>query len=66
MIMLKIVLVLFQIYVLMWKKGICKLLRQVAAKHTAIYEQELDQETKDGTLFLSCRDLHFYTLFAKI
>ena len=34
--MLKIALVLFKIYVLMSKKGISRLLRQIAAKHTAL------------------------------
>ena len=35
MIMLKIALVLFKIYVLMSKKGISRLLHEIAAKHTA-------------------------------
>ena len=34
-IMLKITLVLFKIYVLMWKQGISRLERQIPAKHTA-------------------------------
>ena len=34
--MLKIVLVLFKIYVLMWKKGPSRLLSYTAAKHTAL------------------------------
>ena len=33
--MLFLVLILFKIYVLIWKKGISKFLHQVAAKHTA-------------------------------
>ena len=39
--MLKIALVLFKIYVLMSKKGITTLLRQVAAKHTAAKDIQL-------------------------